>query len=388
MVNYGNQISSCSHLRPKRVLFTANYVRVINRFLLPYLKWFQDHGWETWVAANNDFMDGVEIPKYCDHYVRIYFSRSPFSKETVVAYRQLTDLIDEIDFDIVHTHTPIAGVLTRLSVARAHQSNTSVIYTAHGFHFYRGAPLLNWILWYPVERFMSRFTDLLITINNEDYLRAKKFAHCNVSYVPGVGIDLDRFSSQRNRIDIRGQLGLEPGCFSILSVGDLIPRKNQASIIESLTLLPEKCELYICGEGPEKSRLLNIARQMKVDSRVHFLGYRNDIPEIMCASDCLVFPSIHEGLPVSVIEAMAAGLPVIASSIRGIYPDLIRNGENGLLLSANTPEEMARCVRLYMNNQGIAEKIALSAREDVSEFNIDNLLRYMSEIYESFGVTN
>lgn len=150
-----------------KVLFSATLVRGhIAKFHIPYLKWFKEQGWETWVAAKNDYPDGTcEIP-YCDHFVNIDFARSPFSKQTVVAYRQLKDLFAKERFEIVHTHTPVGGVLTRLAAREARNIGTKVIYTAHGFHFYDGAPFVNWLLWYPVERAMARLTDVLITIGS------------------------------------------------------------------------------------------------------------------------------------------------------------------------------------------------------------------------------
>lgn len=190
-----------------KVLFSATLVRGhIAKFHIPYLKWFKEHGWETWVAAKDDYPDGdCKIP-YCDHFVNIDFARSPFSKQTVVAYKQLRKLFAEERFDIVHTHTPVGGVLTRLAARDARRYGTKVIYTGHGFHFYDGAPAVNWMLWYPVERIMSRFTDVLITINDEDFKRANKFAHCNVEYVQGVGIDLDRFDSSGTVFAKRSEL--------------------------------------------------------------------------------------------------------------------------------------------------------------------------------------
>ena len=205
-----------------KVLFSATLVRGhIAKFHIPYLKWFKEQGWETWVAAKNDYPDGTcEIP-YCDHFVNIDFARSPFSKQTMVAYGQLRELFLHERFDLVHTHTPVGGVLTRLAARDSRKSGTKVVYTAHGFHFYDGAPLLNWMLWYPVERLMSRFTDILITINDEDYKRAKKFAHCGVAYVPGVGIDLTKFNNGCDCSELRNALGIGPSDKFILAVGAL-----------------------------------------------------------------------------------------------------------------------------------------------------------------------
>lgn len=371
------------------VLFAATLVRGhIAKFHIPYLRWFKEQGWETWVAAKNDYPDGVCNIPFCDHFVNIDFDRSPFSKQTFVAYKQLRKLFASRHFDIVHAHTPVGGVLARLAARNERAHGTQVIYTAHGFHFYRGAPLGNWALWYPVERFMTRYTDVLITINHEDYVRAQKFARCRVEYVPGVGIDLCRFGNREKRSAMRSALGVGEQDYALLSVGDLIPRKNQAAIIRSLSLLPGYCRLLICGVGSERENLAHLAEEVGVGDRVAFLGFRNDIADIMAASDCLVFPSIHEGLPVSVMEAMASGLPVIASAIRGISPDLIENGKNGLLLQDGSPDTIAACVSDLMENRSKASKMALCAASDAREFGIDKIIERETQVYNMEGAGN
>ena len=369
-----------------RVLFTATLVRGhIAKFHIPYLKWFKEQGWETWVAAKNDYPDGVcEIP-HCDHYVNIDFARSPFSKQTLVAYRQLRRLFSEEHFDIVHTHTPVGSVLTRLAARDARHAGTKDVYTAHGFHFYKGAPAVNWALWYPVERLMSRFTDVLVTINDEDYRRAQQFAHCRVEYVPGVGIDLERFSCVRDRAGKRAELGLADGDFALLSVGDLIPRKNQAVIVGALSLLPENVKLLICGEGVERGNLEEQIAQLGLQGRARLLGFRPDMAEVMHACDALVFPSVHEGLPVSVMEAMASGLPVVASSIRGIDPDLLKDHESGLVLESVDPGHIAAAVAELMGDASLRGELAANAAKTVERFGLEDALAATSQIYAGGG---
>lgn len=301
-----------------RVLFSATLVRGhIAKFHIPYLKWFKEQGWETWVAAKNDYPDGVcDIP-YCDRFFDIDFARSPFSKQTLTAYRQLRDLFARERFDIVHTHTPVGGVLTRLAARDARKGGTKVIYTAHGFHFYKGAPLANWLLWYPVERAMSRFTDVLITINHEDYGRAKRFARCRVEYVPGVGVDLSRFAAIKCRDVKRAELGLAPGDFAVLAIGDLNSNKNHRVLVEVMAQLPGRVKLLIAGDGPLRGELQALAARLGVSDRVRLLGFRRDVAALLNACDLFCLPSRREGLPVSLIEAMATGTPVLASDARG-----------------------------------------------------------------------
>lgn len=365
-----------------KVLFSATLVRGhIAKFHIPYLKWFKEQGWETWVAAKNDCPDGVcEIP-YCDHFVNIDFARSPFSKQTVVAYRQLKGLFAKERFDIVHTHTPVGGVLTRLAARKVRCMGTKVIYTAHGFHFYDGAPFANWLLWYPVERAMARLTDVLITINDEDFNRAKKFAKCRVKYVPGVGIDLERFRMSGDREGLRQKLGIAVDEHMILAVGDLIKRKNHQCIIRALSELDDSMKLIICGTGVELESLTSLVFELGLQSRVSFLGFRKDVPALMHASDMLVFPSVHEGLPVTVMEAMASGLPIIATKIRGIVPDLLVDGVSGLVLENDGPSTVAQAISEIASDSCKAKMLAENARTSVERFAINQIVSNVASIY-------
>ena len=229
---------------------------------------------------------------------------------------------------------------------------------------------------------MSRLTDVLVTINREDYERAKRFAHCRAEYVPGVGVDLSRFGDRAGRGAKRAELGLGAETFAILSVGDLIPRKNQEAIIRALPLLPGSARLVVCGEGPERGRLLALAERLGVSDRMSLLGFRNDIPEIMAACDCLVFPSVHEGLPVSVMEAMASGLPVVASSIRGIDPDLVTDREDGILLPNTEPGAIASAVSCLMADPVLRASLAERERASVRRFGLEEALASACGVYE------
>lgn len=371
----------------KKVLFTATLVRGhIAKFHIPYLEWFQKRGWETWVAARNDYPDGVcQIP-CCDRFVDVPFSRDPFSWENVRALSALTSLINEERFDLVHTHTPVGSVLTRIAARKARSEGTEVVYTAHGFHFFEGAPLINWLLWYPVEVVMSHYADVIVTINREDFLRARRFARCRVEYVPGVGVDIARFEGAVFPRGTADSFGVSEEDYVLLAVGDLIPRKNHAVIISALSLLPNDVKLVVCGSGPEESKLRSMAERLGVCDRVIFAGFRGDVEFLLALVDVFVFPSIHEGLPVSVLEAMASGTPVIASAIRGICPDLIEDGKTGILLEESTPENIALAVERLRRDEGFGRSIAAAARESVKRFDLSETVRAMSRVYGECGV--
>lgn len=181
--------------KEKKVLFVATVVKThINVFHLPYLKMLKEMGYKTYVAAKNDFVNEPCVIPYCDNYIDIPFERNPLNKNNISAYRMLKKVIDKENFDIIHCHTPVGGALTRIAARKSRKKGTKVIYTAHGFHFYKGAPLKNWLMYYPAERFCSYFTDALITINKEDYaLAQRKMKAQKIYYIPGVGIDLNKF---------------------------------------------------------------------------------------------------------------------------------------------------------------------------------------------------
>lgn len=305
----------------KKVLFVATVVKThINTFHLPFLKMFKEYGWEVHVAAKNDFVDEPCIIPACDQHFNIDFARSPFSKSNSIAYKQLKQIIETNHYDIIHCHTPVAGVITRLVARNA--KCTTVIYTAHGFHFYQGAPLINWLIFYPVERFCASFTDKLITINKEDYNRAKKWKLCHkgkVYYVPGVGVDLEKIQKIKiNKIEKKKEIGITDDIKIILSVGELNKNKNHEVIIRALSKINNKNFIYlICGKGELKDYLQNLATELGISDKVKLLGYRKDVLEICKVADLFVFPSKREGLPVSLIEAIACGANCLASDVRG-----------------------------------------------------------------------
>ncbi|WP_455655805.1 glycosyltransferase family 4 protein [Phascolarctobacterium sp.] len=358
----------------KKVLFVATVVKThINIFHLPFLKMFKEHGWEVHVAAKNDFIDESCVIPNCDQYFDINFLRSPFSKQNLIAYKQLRQIIQENKYDIIHCHTPVAGVLTRL--AARNSKDTTVIYTAHGFHFYKGAPLLNWLIYYPVERFCAKFTDKLITINQEDYTRAKSWSLRNngkVYYVPGVGVDIEKIHNiSIDKEHKKNELGIPNGVKVLLSVGELNENKNHEIIIKTLSKLDDKDFIYlICGKGKLKEHLQNLAQKLGIGDKVKLLGYRTDVLEICKIADLFIFPSGREGLPVSLIEALACGVPCVASDIRG-NRDLL---DSDSLCKSNQEDEwialLENAVNKSLKKQPLDEK-----------YYIENIIEKKKTIY-------
>ena len=371
----------------KKVLFVATVVKNhIMEFHIPYLKMFKEAGWETAVAARNDYKnpEDCQIP-YCDTYYDIPFERNPFKPGNLEAYRKLKEIIDAGHYDIIHCHTPVGAALTRLAARASRKRGTKVIYTAHGFHFYKGAPLLNWMIFYPVERWLAHYTDTLITINKEDYERAKSFKAGRVCYVPGVGVDLNKFNTQSvNREGKRRELGFTKDDFILLSVGELIPRKNHQLVLHALGLLQKQGKLgniqyVICGRGVKLDELKALAQELQIADHVHFLGYRNDISAICQASDLFVFMSKQEGLPVAMMEAMACGVPVICSDIRG-NTDLVENGVSGII-SESTPEKLAENILQLVSNPSKLQELSAQAAKMIQKFDLSTVEPEMLKIY-------
>lgn len=371
----------------KKVLFVATVVKNhIMEFHIPYLKMFKEAGWETAVAARNDYENpgDCQIP-YCDTYFDITFERNPFKPGNLAAYRKLKEIIDAGHYDIIHCHTPVGAALTRLAARDSRKRGTKVIYTAHGFHFYKGAPLLNWMIFYPVERWLAHYTDILITINKEDYERAKSFKAGRVCYVPGVGVDLNKFNTQSvNREGKRRELGFTKDDFILLSVGELIPRKNHQLVLHALGLLQKQGKLgniqyVICGRGVKLDELKALAQELQIADHVHFLGYRNDISAICQASDLFVFMSKQEGLPVAMMEAMACGVPVICSDIRG-NTDLVENGVSGII-SESTPEKLAENILQLVSNPSKLQELSAQAAKMIQKFDLSTVEPEMLKIY-------
>lgn len=364
------------------MLFTATVVKThINVFHLPFLKMFKEAGWEVHVAAKNDFVDEPCVIPNCDKYYDIDFDRFPFSRKNFYAYRKLKNIILENQYDIVHCNTPVAGVLTRLAARLC--NNTKVIYTAHGFHFFKGAPLINWILYYPIERFCARFTDKLITINEEDYNIAKNWGlkgNGKVYLVNGVGIDIDKFkNSNVNVIDKKQSLGISKNCKILLSVGELNKNKNHEVIIKALSFINKKDYIYlICGRGILENKLKHLIVKFKLENNIKLLGYRNDIFEILKIADAFIFPSKREGLPVSLIEALVSGVYCLASDIRG----------NRELLTAEQRFNYNNIFQIKEMIEEILEKKEnriFYSKFDDSKYDINNILKRMKEIYELKG---
>ncbi|EOD00103.1 glycosyltransferase family 4 protein [Caldisalinibacter kiritimatiensis] len=369
----------------KKVLFTATVDSHILNFHVPYLKWFKEKGYEVHVASNGN----SSIP-FVDIKHNILFERSPFRLVNLKAYKQLKKIIDNNNYKLIHCHTPMGSVLTRLAAKKARKKETKVIYTAHGFHFFKRAPIVNWLLYYPVEKWLSKYTDCLITINDEDYECAirKKFKAGFIKKVNGVGIDLNKFKFQTSekRKELRKQYGYSEMDFILIFVAELNHNKHQDMLINVVNVLKNKIpniKLLLVGEGNLMEQYMYQVKELDLENNIKLLGYRKDVPNLMAISDVAVSASRREGLPVNVMEAMATGLPLVVTDCRG-NRDLVKNGENGYVVGIDDVDGFANAVDELYRLHKVRVKYGLNSVELVKKCSLDNVIIKMEQIYKKY----
>lgn len=356
----------------KKILFTS-HTADFQKFNRPFMHMMREDGWEVHYASM-----GEEEILDCDKSFVVPFTRSPFRLSNITAYRQLKKIINQENYDIIHTHTPMGSVVTRLAAKKARKNGTKIIYTAHGFHFFKGAPLLNWLIYYPVERLMARHTDTLITINKEDYHRAKKQFKTNVIYMPGVGVDPKRFKPKltaKQKLKLRKSLGLKKDDFVMIYPAELNKNKNQTLLLHVLHEINKEdksVHLLLAGKDNLNGYHKKLADKLGVAKNVHFLDYRSDIPQLLQMSDLSVSASHREGLPVHLIEAMFAGLPIVTTKCRGAT-ELVENGVNGFVVGFNE-DEFIEGVQKTRDNKILKKSVRI--------YSIDNISVKINKIYK------
>ena len=364
----------------KKVLFVATVLRGhILVFHLPYMRWFREQGYEVHCCARNDTGEANPVVPDCDRYIDLAFERSPLHPGNRAAYQTLKTLIDAEQYALIHCHTPVGGMLTRLAAREARSRGTRVVYTAHGFHFFDGAPPVNWLAFYPAERVLSHWTDLLITINREDDARARRFHAKQTALVAGVGVALERFAAPVDRAGVRAGLGIAPDAFTVITVGEHIPRKNHETCLRALAATPGATLLF-CGVGEQETELRALTETLHVADRVQFLGFRRDVPALLGASDAFLFPSFQEGLPVSLMEAMAAGLPCVASQVRG-NTDLIVPGQGGMLCAPTDAAAMAQALATLRDDPALRAAMGAYNLSAIQPYGLDAVRERMAALY-------
>lgn len=368
-----------------KVLYCATVDYHFKAFHLPYMKWFKEQGWEVDVAAAGT----MDLP-YTDNKYNIAIQRSPFHQSNIQAYKQLKQIINQNNYQIIHCHTPLGGVLARLAARQARKKGTKVVYTAHGFHFCKGAPFINWLIYYPIEKYLSRHTDHLITINREDFELARKhrFKSGKIEWVHGVGVDTEKFKPANLNIKsaLRKSFGYAPNDFLLCYAGEFNKNKNQQFLMQVMALLKDELphvKLLLAGEGALMADCKKLAERLGIRHMVDFLGFRKDIDKMLSMCDAAVASSHREGLPVNVMEAMASGLPVVAVDNRG-HRELIQNNKTGWVLSDFDPPTFARKIISLARQEDVKTQFGLNARKVILEtYSNTKVLEEKARIYEN-----
>ncbi len=365
----------------KKALILTTTSGFLSQFELNNVRLLQEKGYQIHYATNF----GVPIYEVKDqalvdmgiilHHISI--EKSPFSiKKNIWAYRELKRIIDREKIDVVHCHNPVGGLLGRLS---AHMSKRKpyVIYTAHGFHFFTGAPLKNWLFYYPVERYLAKYTDIIITINHEDYERAGSFKYKpdgHAEIIPSVGVDTAKYYPESSEY--------EGDIFHIVSAGELNANKNHKVVIDAIAKLGNPNIYYnICGEGPLRKELQEYIDSKHLGGQVFLRGYCYDMPQMLHNADLFIFPSYREGMGMAALEAMASGVPIIAADNRGTR-EYMQNGENGLVCKPDSAQEFADAIRTMYDSKELRQKYASNALKTIERFTLQKAAEKMHQIYQ------
>ena len=376
-----------------RVLVLASVASMIDLFNTENIAILKRLGCKVDVAANfsegsitsqqrvNEYKE--ELKEQQIEVLEIPVPRSIFQFSNIIkSYRIVKELAQTRHYRIVHCHSPIGGVIARLAFKAVRKAGTKVIYTGHGLHFFKGAPLKNWIMFYPVERYCAKLTDVLIAINQEDYKREKTWNCSQVEYVPGIGVDTKAYlQTSVDRKKMRAELGFDENDFVFMSTGQVSVRKNHEVIIRALSKIDDdRIKYLIVGFGELEEKLKSLTKTLGIEGRVVFAGYRRDVKQLLHAVDAFAFPSLQEGLPVALMEAMAAGLPIVCSNIRGNV-DLITNGEGGFIYDCQDVEGFAKGITRIAKDD-VASRMKKINLDRIRDFDKDIVNAKMERIYK------
>ena len=363
-----------------KILYVTTISNTMNTFLIPHIRSLVESGHQVDLAFN--IIEDVSqelIDLGCISY-DMPFQRSPLKTENLTAYKKLKKTLEEGEYELVHTHTPIASFITRM--ACRNNNKIKVAYTSHGFHFFKGAPLKNWMIFYTAEKFAARYTDLIVTINQEDYKRAKNsFKAKKIEYIPGIGFDIEKYRNVTvDKEEKRKSLGVSKDDFVVVSVGELNNNKNHKRVIEAIAKLHDDSIKYlICGQGPLKDELEKLIDKLNQRGNIILEGQRKDLPEIYNISDICVFPSKREGLGLAALEAMASGLPIVTSNIHGIR-DYSIEGVTGFLCDSKDSDCFAKSIKKLKDNPVLRAEMAENNRNSVDRFELKNAVDNMARI--------
>ncbi|MBB2478787.1 glycosyltransferase family 4 protein [Bacillus sp. APMAM] len=371
-----------------KILIVSTVSGTINTFLIPHIKWLIEKGNEVSVASNyaEDIDDRIS-ELGCTIY-SVPFQRNPLKIENYQALKSIKQIVLNGKYEMVHVHTPVASLLTRFACRKI--KGVTMVYTSHGFHFFNGAPMKNWIIYCTLERLAARWTDVLITMNDEDFDYGQKLTlRSNIPCfkVHGVGVDLNKFSpiSREEKLALRSEYQYNPNDFIVIYVAELSYRKQQDLLIKAISRLQKninQIKLLLVGDGELLETYKKMAANFKLDNQVEFLGYRKDIDKLLAMSDIAVSTSRQEGLPVNIMEAMATGLPIVVTNCRG-NRDLITNNYNGIVVGVNDEKACANAIEKVYRSNKTRTIFSKNNINSIQTYKINNILSEMEEIYSN-----
>ena len=373
-----------------RILITSTDV-MMYQFLIPHALELIKDGFEidvvcskTELYKNEGYVDQIKKTFGDGHVYIIENTRSPFSIGNINSIKLLKKYIEKGHYDLVWTNEPVMSVLTRLAAKRSRKNGTKVLYCAHGYHFFKGAPFKNW-LFYPVEKIMAFYCDVIVLINWEDYQFTKKhMKYVECRHIDGIGFQPSKFQNTIcDRNMKRNEVGVSQDEILLMCVGELQKRKNHEPVIDALAQLGDKkLKLIICGFGELHDYLQNKVVQLGLEKQVAFLGHRYDIPELLKASDVFIHPSQREGLGISVLEAMASGLPIISTNVQGLK-DLVEDGTNGIVVDPYDVNGFANAINMLSYDESLRVKFGLNNQIKAMSFSLENSINEMKQIIKS-----
>jgi glycosyltransferase involved in cell wall biosynthesis len=370
-----------------KLLFVTTIAATLRAFLLPLATHFRALGWQVDALAAGATTCGECV----DNFDRVF--DASWGRDVFAFWANarggaiLREVVQRGDYDIIHLHTPIASMVGRLAL-HSRKRRPRVIYTAHGFHFYQGGAWGRNLAFIAMEKFAGYWTDALVVINDEDLQSARRLDLVpkeRIFYMPGIGVDVERFTPTLSSINARERLRLDleikSGETVFMQVADFIPRKRHADLIRAFAEIEEGSpKLLLAGDGPERSVMQRLAHELGVLDRVKFLGMRSDISELLHIVDALLLVSCQEGLPRSVLEAMAVGKPVIGTAVRGTR-DLIEDGA-GLLVPVGDVGAIADAMRRIIREPEQAHQMGRRGRELASQYDVRRIVESHARLYE------
>ncbi|MDR6553874.1 glycosyltransferase family 4 protein [Paenibacillus qinlingensis] len=368
-----------------KVAYVATVYSHLAVFHIPFIQRLKSQGHQVHAYGGRDHCK-EDLQQASIECRDITFSRNPLALQNIMALISLTKWFKQEQYDLIHVHTPNASVICRIAAKLAGCKN--VIYTAHGFHFFKGASWINWLVYFPVEWLMSFWTDVIITINQEDYERARKFpVRKKAVYIPGVGVDIQTYQNANERVvdDLRDEIGIKKNEFIILCIAEMNHNKNQEQLIYSVYELNKQGVPAICllvGTGAKEAYLQSLVKRLHLEHSVRFLGFRKDIPAIMKMADTVALLSRREGLPKVLLEASAAGKPMVVTDVRGSR-ELVSSQINGFVVPVGGDRETIQAFKLLYANKELRMEMGFNSYVQASQYDLKEIMVLLDEVYST-----